>query len=237
VLEKLAEVYGRAVTPEDLIAYVYTVLAHPAFTRTYARELESRELRIPFTRDYDLFRRTRGFGARLLWLHTYGQRFVPGSHRIGEIPQGEARCTVPVPANPLGYPRRFWYNATTKTIHIGDGEFAPVALEVYQFEVSGLKVVQSWLNYRMKNGAGRKSSFLNDIRPERWTPEFTTELIELLWVLQHTTALYAEQEQLFSTIVAGPCFDAADFPKVSDRERQPPSASLQKQLLGLEATE
>src|SRR5450756_3131581 len=78
----------------------------------------------------------------------------------------------------------------TRTLHVGGGEFSPVALEVFEFEVSGLKVVQSWLKYRMKKGAGRKSSPLDDIRPDHWTSHFTTELLELLWVLEATLAVY-----------------------------------------------
>jgi hypothetical protein len=64
--------------------------------------------------------------------------------------------------------------------------FGPVAPEVWEFEISGLKAVQSWLGYRMKKRAGKKSSPLDDIRPERWTPKMTDELLELLWVLEAT---------------------------------------------------
>ena len=34
-------------------------------------------------------------------------------------------------------------------------------IKLAAFEVSGLKVVQSWLKYRMKKGAGKKSSSLD----------------------------------------------------------------------------
>ncbi len=76
---------------------------------------------------------------------------------------------------------------------MGEGKFSPVTREVYEFEVSGLKVVQSWLNYRMRDGAGRAGSLLNEIRPERWTSHFTTELLELIWILEATVESYPEQ--------------------------------------------
>ena len=107
-------------------------------------------------------------------------------------------------------------------MQVGDGAFAPVAPDIYEFEVSGLKVVQSWLKYRMKHGAGRKSSPLDDIRPARWTSAFTTELLELLWVLEATVALYPEQEHLLTTVVEGACFQADDLPSVPDDMRKPP---------------
>ncbi|MFQ5915848.1 MAG: hypothetical protein ACE5JS_21960, partial [Nitrospinota bacterium] len=90
--------------------------------------------------------------------------------------------------------------------------------------VSGLKVVQSWLKYRMKKGAGKKSSPLDNIHPERWTGQFTTELLELLWVLEATVAGYPEQARLLEAVAAGPCFEIHELPPVPDEMRKPPAA-------------
>ena len=136
------------------------------------------------------------------------------------MPPGAARCTQAAPGDADGYPDTFAYTAATRTLHVGDGAFAPVAPAVYEFEVSGLKVVQSWLKYRMKPGAGRKSSPLDDVRPARWTSAFTTELLELLWVLEATAALYAEQERLLDAVVEGDCFQGDDLPPVPDDSAQ-----------------
>jgi hypothetical protein len=75
-----------------------------------------------------------------------------------------------------------------------------VASAVYNFDVSGLEVVQSWLGYRMKSSKGRKSSPLDEIRPETRTGTFTTELLELLWILEHTIAGYPAQAKLLSAV-------------------------------------
>ncbi|MCY3711100.1 MAG: N-6 DNA methylase [Caldilineaceae bacterium] len=224
LLELLGSVYQHPVVPEDFLAYVYGVLAQPAFTTRFAKELESRELRLPLTRDAALFDRMRAAGAHLLWLHTYGERFVPEGKPRGQVPLGAARCTVAVPGAAGGYPETFAYNHETAVLHVGAGEFTPVAPELYAFEVSGLKVVHSWLKYRMKKGAGRKSSPLDDIRPTRWTSQFTTELLELLWVLEATLAAYPEQAHLLREIIAGDCFHADELPPVPDEMRKPPRA-------------
>jgi len=201
LLESLTKVYGKKVTAEDFLAYVYGLLAQPAFTEKYEKELGTRELRVPMTRDAALFGKVRAVGAKLLWLHTYGERFVPkGKHR-GDVPRGKARCTKPVPGDPANYPESFDYTEATQTLHVGDGEFAPVEPDVYNFEVSGLKVVQSWLGYRMKRPKGKKSSPLDDITPERWSGQFTTELLELLWILEATIATYPEQAKLLKELV------------------------------------
>jgi len=224
LLDLLAKAYKRKVTPEDFLAYMYGALAQPSFTARYAKELETRELRVPITKDAALFAKVLDAGARLLWLHTYGERFVPKGKQRGHVPRGEARCVQSVPGDPDGYPKTFAYNDATRTLHLGDGQFRPVAPEVFAFEVSGLKVVQSWLKYRMKQGAGKKSSPLDEIRPERWTSQFTTELLELLWVLEATVEGYPEQANLLDAVIAGPCFRAAELPAVPDDARRPPVA-------------
>ena len=227
LLDRLGVEYGRAVTPEDFAAYVYGISAHPAFTARFSAELDTRELRIPVTRDGALFEEVRDRGARLLWLHTWGERFVSeeparGPHPRGRIPSGAARCTKAVPGDAEGCPTAFRYDGATRTLHVGEGEYAPVAPEVYGFEVSGLKVVQSWLRYRMRDGAGRTSSPLDGIRPGRWTSRFTTELLEVLWVLEATVEGWPEQERLLAAVVEGECLRAGELPPVPDEMRKAP---------------
>ncbi len=201
LLDVLAKAYGRPVTPEDFAAYVYGLLAHAAFTERFENELATREIRVPITRDAVLFDRVRDIGARLLWLHTYGQRCVPRARHRGLVPKGKARCNKPVSGDAADYPYEYDYNEATKILRVGPGEFAPVEQPVYNFNVSGLQVVQSWLGYRMESPKGRKSSALDDIRPERWTADFTTELLELLWILEATIAEYPAQAELLAEIV------------------------------------
>ena len=75
-----------------------------------------------------------------------------------------------------------------------------------------------------KKGAGKKSSPLDNIRLERWTSQFTTELLELLWVLQATVAGYPKQAKLLEAVAAGPCFQADELPPVPEEMRKPPAA-------------
>ncbi len=231
LLDLLEGAYGRNVTPEDFLAYLYGVAAQPAFTARFASELESRELRIPLARDATLFEQARNAGARLIWFHTYAERFIPVGKQRGEVPSGSARCIKIVPDTADGYPETFSHDDATRTLHVGEGAFAPVSSEVYEFEVSGLNVVQSWLKYRMKNGAGRKSSPLDDIRPESWTSQFTHELLELLWVLEETVNGYPAQEILLDAIVEGDCFKENEFPMPPERMRNLKGAGTHGVLL------
>lgn len=221
LLDLLDETYGGNVSPEDLLGYVYGVLAQPAFTSRFEEELITRQLRLPLTKSGHLFEQVSKLGRRLLWLHTYGQRFTDRGRRKGQIPRGAARCTKAVSDKAEHYPDSFDYNSATERLTVGAGTFEPVKAGVYEFEVSGLKVVQSWLRYRMRSGKGKKSSPLDDIRPVRWTAQFTTELLELLHVLEATLAMYPQQCELLDAVLAGPLFKADELPRVPDAARRP----------------
>ncbi|NQT18688.1 MAG: N-6 DNA methylase [Planctomycetes bacterium] len=225
LFDMLRDHLSRKLTPEDFLAYVYGILAQPGFTRRFKDDLATKEIRVPITKSPELFEQVRDVGRQLLWLHTYGERFIPQGHHRGHIPRGNARCTRPVSSDPEGYPKGFDFDSNSQILRVGDGHFSPVSEDVYEFEVSGLKVAQSWLKYRMKNGAGRKSSSLDDIRPERWTNEFTTELLELIWVLEATLAVYPQQEELLQAVINGPIFAADELPAVPDRARRAPSGT------------
>lgn len=121
----------------------------------------------------------------------------------------------------------------TETLRVGAGEFRPVSREVWEYEVSGLRVVRSWLGYRMKNPSGKSSSPLDEIRPERWTGEMTMELLDLLWLLEATVRKEPDLADFLQSVVDSPTFEAADLPQPTDAERKPParpSEPVQDQL-------
>ncbi len=228
LLEMLAVVYGSAVTPEGFAGYVYGLLAQPEYTRRFADELASKEVRVPLTKDGKLFLKVSDFGKSLIWLHTYGDRLSDAAHPKGKVPNGAAKCVKAVSDSEDKYPNEFHYTEATKTLHVGDGEFSPVNSEVWAFEVSGLKVVKSWLGYRMKDRSGKKSSPLDEISPRFWTHEFTTELLKLLWVLETTVTGYDEQKELLEAVLENDLFTADELPDVPDDARKAPKVPKSK---------
>ena len=222
LLDLLSKEYGRPVSPEDFAAYIYGLAAQPAFTERFSAQLESRQLRVPLTRQRTLFERVRAAGLRLLWLHTWAERFVPAGESLNRVPPGPSKCTKGIPVDPEGYPRSFRFDPETGILHVGAGEFAPVRREVHEFEISGLRVLPAWLRARMKGGSGRKSSPLDEIGPEIWTAQFTTELLQLIWVLEFTLDGYPAQRELLEAVIECDCFRASDLPAVPDERRAPP---------------
>ena len=222
ILDRLRQLIGTDLDAEALFAYCYAILAAPSYTTRFVSELEIPGPRIPLTRDASRFSHGTKLGRRLIWLHTFGERFIPEGETEGVVPQGAARAIAAVPASPAGYPRAHSYDPETRELRVGEGVFAPVAPEVRAYSVSGLDVIGSWLDYRMKEGAGRRSSPLDAIRPETWPAQFTEELLQLLWVIEHTVALGPELDTLLDEIVAGELIAADELPQPTAEERQPP---------------
>lgn len=219
LLDALGKEYGATPSPEDLAAYAYALLGGQSYTRRFWNELETPSPRVPMTKDGATFAEAAKLGRKLIWLHTYAERFR-GDGRGDEVPQGKATTIKGVSSDPAHYPEKYAYDPAKREITVGEGRFGPVAPEVWDFEVSGLEVVKSWLAYRMKLRAGRKSSPLDEEHPERWTARLSDEFLELLWVLEATLAMEPELEKVLGKVVAGPCFAAADLPAPTAEQRK-----------------
>jgi hypothetical protein len=83
-----------------------------------------------------------------------------------------------------------------------------------RFEVSGLRVLMSWLRYRMATKKGKKSSPLDGIHAERWS--FAEELLQLVIVLQRTIDSTKNAAELLERVVASRLVDPNVAP-ASDR--------------------
>lgn len=230
-LDILNNTYSHIVSAEDLFAYCYALLCTPRYVSRFWDELTIPGPRVPITKDYGLFQQAVALGHTLIWLHTYGERCVPRGEKPGRVPSGKVRCKVGTPTTQAEYPDAFSYDRANQELHIGKGVFEDVRQEIWEFSISGFEVVKSWLGYRMKTRSGKKSSPLDDIRPETW--QFDEELLDLLWVLDHTIDLLPDVTAVFERILSSDLFPAAAFPQPTAAERQGPRPTAQAQPLPL----
>jgi hypothetical protein len=166
--------------------------------------------------DATLFARAIALGRELLYLHSYGERFAEGQH----WPEPVVKCLKAVPGGEL--PEKFAYDEARQIVVVDGGAFGPVSKPVWDYEVSGLKVVQSWLGYRMRNRKGKKSSPLDAITPKAWGSEYTSEFLRLLNLLTRTVELQPEQSALLNDILSGPLLDATALGPVPEQWRKAP---------------
>jgi type I restriction-modification system DNA methylase subunit len=224
MLEVLVSELGGNATAENLFLYVYALLSSPSYFSNFEEELKIPGCKIPITKDIKLFNKCADVGRNLIELHTYGNRY----RKTDWSWNGVAKCVLPISDQLENYPEKFSYDEKLQTLKVGGGAFSPVSPEVWLFNVSGLQVVKSWLDYRKKSGAGRKSSELDKIRPECWSENFTQELLELIWVLESSIASYPSQEKLLEEVLAGETFFASELPLPTDEERKEPKINKKK---------
>lgn len=223
VCEAIAGATGTCVNAEDVCAYVFALLGTGAYVSKFEKDLASTSVRVPITTDPALFREVVELGRDLLWWATFGERFQPvdtNGRPVRRLTAGSAKNQEAVPVSAAEYPVSSSYDRATQTIHVGAGTFAPVSPEVWDFEVNGLKVVQSWLGYRMKKRAGKRSSALDDLRPPYWT--FSAELVDLLAIVEHFVAATARAAELLERVLEGQTLGSGALPPISDSDREEP---------------
>lgn len=212
LLQSLSDYWGTEVSPQDVMAYCYAILANPSYFDRFEEKLASTPPRIPLTKDRSLWERAVKLGKRLIYLHTFGRR--AWQNEDSNLLVGRARCLVPIPDAPAGYR----YESKAQRLLIGDGVIAPVPPEVFGFQVSEFSVVRSWLDYRLGKGVNAKSPL--DNIGFKWS--FTSDLLQLLWVLERTLQLYPALDKLLDDILASDLWEARDLPTPPDSLRKKP---------------
>ena len=233
VLEQLSALYGRPVKAPDLFAAVYALLFPRAYVERFADELLIPGPRVPLPAQGALFQRAAALGHQLIRLHTWNERDLQNNAPTHQVAPGNASYQIPVSPAPDDYPAAFAYDASTQTLRVGDGEFGQVAPEVWNYSVSGLPVVESWLKYRMKAGAGRASSELDKLRPASWSDQLSRELQELLWTLEASLELEPQCAALLEEVLAGDLVGAADLPAPTEAERRAPGGEDSSEQMAL----
>jgi hypothetical protein len=181
---RLSDRYGRPINGEALMAYCYALLVGRGYMRRFEEELRTPGPRVPITTDAGLFQTVVGLGRRLVRLHTYREVSVGGAREIA----------------PVGvYPQRYAYVADQEMLLVGDGEFGPVSRDVWAYSVSGYPVLAGWLRQRI--GKSRKSP-LDAVRVDSWTRALSSELLELVWLIETTLTLEPRLDDVLGAVLS-----------------------------------
>lgn len=218
VVTLLAERLDFDLTAEDIFAYIAAIAAHPAYTARFKPDLVHPGLRIPLTADAGLFAEAAAIGREVIWLHTFGERFAdakqgrpasPPRLPKADAPKVPAKGAIPAEADEMRY------DAEAQTLHIGDtGRIVNVTAAMWEYEVSGKRILTQWFSYRKKNrvrpiiGDRRKPSPLGEIQPDGWLAEYTTELLNVLNVIGRLVLLEPAQADILERVRAGRLIDA-----------------------------
>lgn len=215
LLKVLSRELGVNLTPEDFAAYVAGVIAHSGFTTRFHDDLTERRLRIPITRDPQLFQEAVELGRTTLWAQTLGTQFVdPGNDRPNGIPPG--RASIPKRLDEELFYEAAWQPDEGGSILLGSKRVLHVSREVWDYTVAPWKVLPRWFSYRQGKAAPRRAKAdpqrerLVSIGPTKWSVAWTDELLRIIWAIEQLISLEPRQADALEAIVQNGTFVTVD---------------------------
>ncbi len=151
VVEILEKAYRKKPEPEQIFYYIYAMLYSNVYRTKYAEFLKIDFPRIPFTKDYKLFKKMVEYGKRLASLHLIKAKeldksrlkFQSGDNKIEKIRY-----------EPVGASGR------SPLLYINDDQyFEGISNDVWEYQFGGYQVCDKWL----KDRKGKRLS-LDDIK-------------------------------------------------------------------------
>jgi hypothetical protein len=219
LLPYLAHRLGSQPTTEDLLAYIAAVVAHPAYTQRSLESLRVPGVRVPLTADPDLWHEAVQLGREVLWLHSYGERYIDpaagrpeGPPRMPKERRPEVAREITDTEAAMPTTATIRYDEESQTLHIGSGSIRRIDPRVWTYEVSGWTVVNRWLGFRKcDNPWAKRPGELDQMTPTRWHPDRTTELLNLLQVLGRLVDLELAQADLLQRVSDAPQITVAEL--------------------------
>jgi len=130
----------RTFGPDDVFAYIYSVLHSPTYRERYSEFLKSDFARVPLTSNVGLFRALRDLGDQLIRQHTLEHAAPPSTEfpvKGTDVIEG-VRYSKPVEEG--AKKGRVWINT--------DQYFEGLRPEAWDFHVGGIRVAEKWLRDR-----------------------------------------------------------------------------------------
>jgi hypothetical protein len=221
-----------AYASKALFCYVYGILAGADFSSRFRSELEVPGPRVPITLDKALFTKMAKHGEYLLFHQTFGQRVLLGTESL--LPAKPVGAWIVIPRNAPSDVSQIDYSPEDSSLIVGEGIFQGLRPEIWDFEVSGMKILKKWLGYRTQRGTGRaatSSTNLDKIRPVKWEKEWTDEFEQLVSLVAVSIEAKTIGEQLLDEILENETFSSEQLSPPPNALRKPPKAKSAQESL------
>lgn len=140
-LAALAEAYGETVSPEDLFDAILALLSATSYTLRFAEDLEDTFPHIPFPADPTLFKQAVAIGREIRALEGFQREPAP-AFRPKDFCRLRSEATGPVGLSGGAATGEWLFCAD------GTGRFDGLPPRVWEFSVSGYRVLKRWVEAR-----------------------------------------------------------------------------------------
>ncbi len=142
IFEMLQKEYKKEVTPEEILYYIYGVLYSNIYREKYAEFLKIDFPRVPFTKNYELFKKIGSLGEELISLHLLKSNKL--NNPVSKF-EGEGNNLV----------KYVKYDENRKSVFINENQcFSDIEKDVWEYMIGGYQVLYKWLK-------DRKNRYLN----------------------------------------------------------------------------
>ncbi len=140
----------EGVSPEEIFFYIYAVLYSNIYRTKYAEFLKIDFPRIPFTKDYKLFKKMGEFGEKLVDLHLLKSSKVAkptvrfqgkGDNKVENLRYNPSSL-LPLNKGRMG-------GVNKECVYINQTQyFEGISPEIWQYQIGGYKICEKWLKDR-----------------------------------------------------------------------------------------
>lgn len=136
IIKLLSSSYNQKITPEDIFYYIYAILYSNAYRQKYEEFLKIDFPKIPFTKNYKLFKQFSKLGKELTRLHLLKSSLLNKASSRFEGKNG-------------GLVKKPRYDKKEKRVYINEKQyFTNVVPEVWNYYIGGYQVLHKWLKDR-----------------------------------------------------------------------------------------
>jgi len=136
LVDALKSAFKKDPTPEQIFHYIYALLYSNAYRKKYAEFLKTDFPRVPFTKDYKLFKKLSEKGEELVELHLLKSK---------KLAKPIAKCEGPGELRVV----KVTYDEKNGRVNINPDEyFVGVPRKVWEYHIGGYQVAEKWLKDR-----------------------------------------------------------------------------------------
>lgn len=170
IIDLLSSSYKNSVSPEEIFHYIYAILYFNIYRQKYLEFLKIDFPRIPFTKNYPLFKKLSKIGKELVDIHLLKSHLPNSAFSRFE-------------GNNSGLVKKVDYNTKEKRVYINEAQyFTNIEPEVWNYLIGGYQVLNKWLK-------DRKRKYLTD--------EEIKTYIKIIEALKQTIKIQKEIDKLY----------------------------------------
>ncbi len=137
IYDKLTKTYGAEPTPEEILYYIYSIFYSNIYRKKYAEFLKIDFPRVPFTKDYKLFKQMTDIGEELAGLHLLKSKLL--NKTVSKFEGEGDNLTI----------KKASYNPENQQVFINKNKyFTNIYPELWNYYIGGYQVLSKWLKDR-----------------------------------------------------------------------------------------